>query len=309
MTEVQLEDTRDGYKQYDAVGLDRQYDARGTVEDLRPFLDEYAAYSREARARVPCTLDIGYGPGCAEKLDIYRAGDGAPAFVFVHGGYWRALGKSDSAFMAKCLAEYGVSTVAVDYSLAPAASLDEIVRQVRAAVSWVWKQGARYGLDADRIYIGGSSAGGHLAAMVLAGGWHRTFGVPEDLVKGGIVASGLFDLNPVRLTRVNGWMRLDAAAAARNSPIELLPRIGMPLIVTYGGSETDEFKRQSRLYALAWLRRGYAIDHFEMAEFNHYNIITQLADGSSLLTRKVLLMIEGSNDCGDRRNEERPRDE
>jgi arylformamidase len=306
---MELSGVRDGYKQYSSVELDRQYDARSTVEDLRPFLDEYASYSREARARVPCALDVGYGAGASERLDIYRAGDCAPAFIFVHGGYWRALGKADSAFMAKCFAQYGVSTVAVEYSLAPAVSLDEIVRQVRTAVAWVWRNGARYGLDVDRIYIGGSSAGGHLAGMVLACGWHDAYGVPEDLVKGGVVASGLFDLSPVRLTRVNGWMRLDAAAVARNSPIDLLPPVGVPLIVTYGGSETDEFKRQSRAYALAWLQRGYPIDHFEMAACNHYNIITQLVDGSSLLTRKTLLMIDGSSEIDEPWSGERLRDE
>jgi arylformamidase len=283
---------RDAYKRYSRIALDRQYSARSTVDDLCPFLEEYASYTREARACVPCALDVAYEKSDSGKLDIYQAGRSTPVFIFIHGGYWRALSKADSAFMAKCFAERGVSTVAVDYSLAPEVALDDIVRQVRAAVTWIWKHGARYGLDVNRMYLGGSSAGGHLVGMVLSSGWHKTYGVPEDLIKGSVAASGLFDLNPVRLTSVNQWLRLDEAGAARNSPIDLLPRVGSPLIVTYGGSETDEFKRQTRAYAMAWLLRGYPIEHFEMTAFNHYNVITQLADHSSILTKKVLLMMD-----------------
>ena len=117
----------------------------------------------------------------------------------------------------------------------------------------------RFGADPDRIFVGGTSAGGHITGMVLAGGWHDDFGVPPDCVKGALALNGLYDLQPVRLSEPNEWAKLDEAAARRNSPIHYLPEQGCPMIVSYGGSETAEFKRQSNIYAAAWRERGLAL--------------------------------------------------
>jgi arylformamidase len=272
------------YRDFDQAALDHQYNARATVADIEPFLERYAAISRHMRETLPCRLDLAYGPSPAERLDLFPAGAGAPLFVFFHGGYWRMLGKGDSAFMAGAFTQPGAAVAVIDYALAPAATLDEIVRQCRAAIAWLYGHAAGLGCDPERIHIGGSSAGGHLVGMCLAGGWHDALGVPETVIKGALALSGLFDLEPVRLSNVNDWIRLDAAAARRNSPVHHIPRHGCPLIVSHGGSESDEFKRQTAIYAAAWRDAGHAVSVVDMAQCNHFDIALALADPDSPLT-------------------------
>lgn len=285
------------YRGMDQVALDREYHAAGTVPSLQPFLERYADMSAQMRATLPCHLDVAYGPTEAETMDVFPvgpdlpAGRNAPVFVFVHGGYWRRLSKADSSFMADVFTQAGVTIAAVNYALAPEASLDEIVRQCRTAVAWLHVNGREFGIDPDRIYIGGSSAGGHLVGMLLAQGWHELFGVPVDVVKGAMSASGLYDLAPVRLCEPNDWLNLDSESVARNSPLLHLPNRGCPLIVTWGGSETSEFKRQSNDYAAAWAARGFPCTAYEISDRNHFDIILDLADPASRLAEDTLAMI------------------
>ena len=229
-----------------------------------------------------------YGDSAGEIVDIFPAGAGAPIFLFVHGGYWRMLSHKDSAFMAPNLVANGAAVVTVNYALAPAVTLDEIVRQCRAALAWTWRNAADFGGNPDRIVICGNSAGGHLIGMLLAGGWHAEFGVPEDIVKGAIALSGLHDLEPVRLSSVNEWMSLDAETARRNSPIHHLPDTACPLTVSYGGNETAEFKRQTDEYAAAWRAKGLTCDYIDRAAFNHFDIVFDLNDPDGALARAAL---------------------
>ncbi len=284
------------YRGMDRVTLEREYDARGTVPSITPYLESYAAISAEMRASLPCHLDVSYGPGDAETMDIFPAGPHAPVFVFIHGGYWRLLSKDDSAFMAGVFTGAGVSVAALDYALAPAVSLDEIVRQCRSAIAWLAANGREFGIDEDRIFVGGNSAGGHLAGMLVSEGWHGAFGVRPDVIKGALAVSGLYDLAPVRLCLPNEWLKLDEEAAARNSPILHLPGKGCPLIVSWAETETNEFKRQSRDYASSWKERGFPCLTFALAERNHFDVILDLADPESRMTRETLAMIAGETD-------------
>jgi arylformamidase len=280
------------YRDFDQAQLDIEYNARGTVSDYTVFGRQNDAFSEEARQTLECLLDVPYGDHPDEVIDIFPAGANAPVFLYFHGGYWRANSQKQAAAMAPNFVQRGIAVVPVNYSLAPGATLDEITRQSRAAVAWVWKHGAdRFGADPDRIFVGGTSAGGHITGMVLAGGWHDEFGVPADLVKGALALNGLHDLEPVRLSEPNEWAKLDEAAAYRNSPIHHLPERGCPLIVSWGGSETSEFKRQSNIYAAAWREHGWACSEFEVTECNHFNIPQQLRDPETRLCREVFEMI------------------
>jgi len=286
------------YNGMDQETLDREYNAVATVPDLAPFLEDYARRSADMRASLSCHLDVAFGESEAETMDIFPAspspsGPGAPVFVFIHGGYWRRLSKDESSFMAGAFTKAGIAVAAVNYALAPSVSLDEIVRQCRAAVAWLHHNGEDFGIDPNRIVVGGSSAGGHLTGMCLASGWHELFGVPEDVVKGAVAFSGLFDLAPIRLTLPNEWLDLDADSVARNSPIHHLPERGCPLIVTWGGSETSEFKRQSRDYADAWAKRGFPVDCYEVSDRNHFDIVIDLTDPDRRLGRDTIALIEG----------------
>ncbi|MEK7345002.1 MAG: alpha/beta hydrolase [Pseudomonadota bacterium] len=276
------------YRDYDQAALEVQYDARGTVGDIGPFLRRYAEGSAAARAALPCALDVAYGPHGDETLDIFPASvPNAPVFVFVHGGYWRLLSKDDSSFMAPAFTRAGATVVALNYSLAPAATLDRIVEQNRRALAWVHRHIGAYGGDPLRIHVCGSSAGGHLVGMLLAGGWQAAHGVPPDVVRGAVALSGLFDLEPIVHTQVNGWMKLTPEDARRNSPMAHLPHTGCPLIVSYGESETAEFMRQSDNYLRAWQARGFAGAHVPMPGSNHFDIILHLNDPASPLTQAV----------------------
>ncbi len=274
---------------WDQQELDRQFDARGTVPDVMPFIAAYRSLTQAVQARIPCTPNIPFGATEPERLDVYPASSSGPAsvFVFIHGGYWRALDAADSGFMAEAMTRAGVCVVAVNYTLAPMASLDEIVRQCRAAVAWVHANIAAYGGDPDRIHVGGSSAGAHLAAMVAAPGWTGDAGLPADLVKGLTLLSGLYDLTLIPRSYVNTWMKLDDAAALRNSPLWQLPRSGLRIVGSYAPSETDEFKRQSEVYFAACQAVGCRVQVVLAPGTNHFDLPCVLAEPMSALSVAV----------------------
>ena len=279
------------YRNFDQETLDREYNARDTVPELDPFIGEYARLSAEARENLDCHLDISFGLGVEETLDIFPAGQKSSVFVFIHGGYWRMLSKKESSFMASNFVSQGVATAAVNYTLRPHATLDEIVAEVRRCIAWLYQNGSDYGVDPNRIYVGGSSAGGHLTGVVVADGWQEEFGVPEDVVKGGVMLSGLMDMEPVQLCFVNDWLNADKAMAARNSPQNFIPENGCPLVISYGGLETNEFKRQSEDFATAWRAKGGSADCFETSHCHHFDIPLELCQPESVLAAKVFDMI------------------
>ncbi len=276
------------YRDFDQAELNRQYDARGASADGQSFRDFIRAESPRVRARMKCVPDIAYGDSEAELLDVFPVeGDGAPVVYFIHGGYWRSSSKDDVSLFAATFVPAGAVFVAVNYALAPMVSIDEIVGQCRAGLAWVFAHIADYGGDPGRIFVNGRSAGGHLAGMMLATDWAGGYGMPADVIKGACAVSGLFDLEPVRLSNANEWARLDAAAARRNSPIHHLPEVGCPLIVTYGGLETDEFKRQSEDYLAAWRAKGHPCAYVDLPGRHHFATMPELMDTNSPLTRAV----------------------
>jgi arylformamidase len=281
------------YREFDQETLDREYRIRDSVplDEFEAIIARYGETSARMRERPNARLDHPFGSKPEEVIDIFPAGDGAPVFVFIHGGYWRMLSQRESSFMAETFNDAGVAVVAVNYGLAPATSLDEIVRQCRAAIAWLHNNAGDFGGDSGRIHIAGSSAGGHLTGMLLAGGWHGEFGVPEDVIKGACALSGLHDLEPIRLSEINEWAKLDEAAARRNSPIHHLPARGCPLIVSYGGNETGEFKRQTDEYAAAWRAKGFPCTHVPMDACNHFDLPLAWCERDTPLTRAVFAQI------------------
>ena len=279
---------------WDQAELDRQYSARGTVPDVQPFIAAYRTRTEAVQRAVPCHLNIPFGASAAERLDIYpAAGDGpAPVFIFIHGGYWRALDAADSGFMAEAMTQAGICVVAVNYTLAPIATLDRIVAECRAALAWVFAHIAEYGGDPARIHVGGSSAGGHLAGMLAAPGWAEAAGLPGDVIKGLTLLSGLYDLTHIPRTHINEWMRLDDAAAERNSPLWRLPRPGVRIVGSYAPNETDEFKRQSEVYFAACAAAGCAVAVVPVPGTNHFDIPMALGDAAAPLHLAVRRAME-----------------
>ncbi len=277
------------YRYWDQAELNRQMSARGTVPDIAPMMGDYARHSAAMRAALPCALNVPYGPTPAERLDYFPAtGPGEPIFVFIHGGYWRLLDAADSTFMAQTFVEAGAAVVALNYALAPGASLDEITRQCRAGLAWVYQNAARLNGDPARIHVSGSSAGGHLGGMMLAGGWAADYGLPEGFVQSASLLSGLFDLEPVRLSNCNEWLNLDAAAAARQSPQLHPPARPLPLLIAYAPNETEGFKQQSECYAAACRAIGCDVEIVIEPGTNHFDLPLRFMDREAALTRAAL---------------------
>ncbi|MGX1099468.1 arylformamidase [Amorphus sp. MBR-141] len=275
--------------------INGDYNARATVsaEVFEETVKRYREGSVAAR-KVATALDVVYDEASGQTIDIFGGGEEPRAtFVFIHGGYWRALSKNESAFMAEMLARHGIATVAVDYQLAPEVTLAEIVRQVRAAMAFLHREGRRYGIDPDRIYVGGSSAGGHLTGAVLAGGWHADFGVPETLVKGALPVSGLFHLAPIAKSFVSEWLTLTDADVAALSPAENIPRTGSPIVVAYAVNEAPGFGRQSEAFHNAWRDAGFPSTLLEVADRHHFDVVLDLASDRTELGQALLDLISG----------------
>ena len=285
-----------------AAYYDRQYNARASVQDAGALIARYIQESHAALALPDAVRNQRYSPRSTDLLDIYlpptQAGQAlaAPVFIFIHGGYWRALGKDDSAFMAPALTQAGAVVVVPDYDLAPAVTLDHIVDQMRQAFAWVVRKIAIYGGDARNICVCGSSAGGHLVGMLLAQGWQQDYDLPADAAPASAFPlSGLFDLQPLLHTHINGWMQLDDAAAKRNSPRFLLPdsttHRHCQLRVACGEFESREFHRQSREYLAAWQARCLPGQWVEAPATNHFDLPLQLADPQSVVHQTALQLM------------------
>jgi len=203
--------------------------------------------------------------------------------MFIHGGYWRALGKEDFSFLAPAWVDAGVSLAVVNYDLCPRVTMDEIVRQMLRASRWLWLNAEQYGMDQDGLYVAGHSAGGHLTAMLMCALW-PVFdrALPKDLWKGGLAISGLYDLRPlVEVEWLNGDLRLDMAGALKLSPAFLPPATRAPVMTCVGGDESSEFHRQSALLGSRW-RSAFAGD-IAMPGKHHFSVIDGLADQKSAL--------------------------
>lgn len=292
---------------YDRAEMDRQYNARETVAAYDDELARYRAESDRVRADIPHERDIVYDERSGERLDFYPAEPGAPLFVWIHGGYWRALSKDDNAFAARGLHGRGFHVAVLDYTLVPGADLDEIVRQVRAATAFLARNRDRFRIGPQPFAVGGSSAGGQLVGMLLADGWTAGFGIPADTIGVGLALSGVHDLEPLRHSYVNDFMRFDDGAVDRNSPVRHVPHgSDAILLAAAGGDETDEFKRQTAGYIAAWEAAGNRAEPVDMPGHHHFDIALSLTDPDGTLARAVEGATTRAAAAAARRRGERP---
>ncbi len=278
--------------------LDAQYNNRARIPEHPSILKFWADASAEALRRPGWIRDIAYGEDASERLDILPAsrtspGDAkAPVFVYMHGGYWRALDKRDHAFLAPPLAAAGATFVQLNYALCPAVGIDHIVRQVVRALAWVHRNIAAHGGDPARIVVSGHSAGGHLATMLLACDWKQVApALPEDLVKAALPISGVYELEPLRRAPfLAADIGLTQASALRLSPAAMpAPRQGQ-LVTVVGGDESEEFHRQAAAIANAWGHR-MVVGVERPAGRNHMSVLADLADPASGTHRQALRLL------------------
>lgn len=248
--------------------IDAGYDNTSAVRDSAAHLADWTQRSAALRARNPQHLDLPYGRRERNRVDVFRCGiEHAPIFVFLHGGYWQRNSKEIFSCMAEGPLAHGFDVAVPGYTLAPTASLTQIVGEIRTAISWLRLQGPGIGIATDKMIVSGWSAGGHLAATAMA--W------PE--IDGGLSISGIFDLEPIRLGVLNDKLRLTPDEAAALSPIAHMPAKAGPLIVAYGGGELPELQRQSETYGIDWRQAGLDGTTLRLPGHNHFSILEELA--------------------------------
>ncbi len=276
--------------------LDRMYNNRDLVPEYAEHFRRWAAWSAEATRSQPRELDLRYGGGPNEHLDIFRAPQaGAPVLVFLHGGYWRGLDKREHAFVAPAFTRQGTCVVIPNYALCPAVTLPQIVLQMVQALAWTWRNIAKYGGDPQRIAVAGHSAGGHLAAMMLACDWQaHASDLPPVLVRRALSISGLFDLEPIMHTPfLQPDLRLTQQQVRMASPA-LLPAPAQGTLATVcGGAESEEFVRQNRLIRAAWGERAVPVCE-ELPGFNHFSVLEALVEPGHRLQQIALQLLQGS---------------
>ena len=271
--------------------IELEFNPRAAARNVDERIAAYADASAATRARLDGVLDVRYGPGEKETLDIFPAdAPDAPVHLFIHGGYWRAMDKSDYSFIADVFQPAGATTVLVNYDLCPDVTLDTIVVQTMRAIAWTWRNIARHGGDPGRLYVSGNSAGGHLTAMALAHDWTAE-GLPADIIKGAIPVTGVFDCEPVPDITVNEQVRLDRDEARRLSPLRNPPRRPLPVLVAVGGAEPRLWIRMSKDYAALCREHGLECEYMELPEHDHFDIGRAVGDSQSPLAQAMLRMM------------------
>ena len=258
------------YRGMDRQALDAAYNNTAAVGEARrdQYVAGWSARSHALRKAWGGRIDLAYGATARERLDFFACGQAAaPTVVYIHGGYWQFNDKEPYAFIGESLLPRGFNLVLVEYTLAPAARMGQIVAEIRRAVAWTIDHAKELGGDPQRVFVAGHSAGGHLTAVAMN----------DPRVAGGVAISGIYDLEPIRLNYLNAKLGLDPAEAERNSPMLHLPAQASPLVVTVGLDELPELIRQSEEYASAWRRHGLAGRYLPLPGHEHFSILEELA--------------------------------
>ena len=282
------------WRNWPLVLIEKEYSPSSCVPSAEPFMAEYAIRSRQAREALACQKDLRWGDHPDETLDFFPSAlRNSPLLVFMHGGYWQELSKNESLFPAPDCVGNGIAFGSINYTLAPRAGVEKIVDQCRRAVAWLHRQADALGFDGARIFVSGSSAGAHLAAMMLLRGWQTTVGLSDHAIAGAVLLSGIYDLEPLVGTYISKPLNLTAADAHGLSPMNLELGPPVPCIVAWGENETSESKRQSKSYASRLHDAGFPVAAFEVAGANHFDIVFDLADRRTPLGRATLELIAG----------------
>ena len=269
--------------------IDQEYNPRFIVENTDELIKSYFTESQRVLREYSNRSAVAYGPTLSETLDIFPAEKlCSPIHIFFHGGYWHSLTSRDFAFVAEGLVRNGITAVLVNYALCPSVSIDEIVRQSRAAAAWTYRNAEDFGGNPEQITVSGHSAGGHLTGMLLSTDWEKNYGLPPNLIKGFLPVSGLFDLKPFPFSWLQPKLLLTSEQVLRNSPVFLKPVYSPHVMVAVGADESHEFQRQSKNYTIFLQKHGIPAEYLSMPGKNHFNIIHDFLGDGGLLCKKII---------------------
>ena len=274
--------------------LDAAYDQIKYAPNQPQILKRFASNSEAFRARRGAPERVAYGGTPVESLDVYASRVappcGAPINMFIHGGAWRSGFARDYGFLAEMFVHAGAHFVVPDFASVQEVdgSLHRVAAQLRRALAWVYSHAKQLGGDPERIYVSGHSSGAHLAAVLLATDWRKDFGLPADVIKGGLCCSGIYELKPVGLSSRGSYLKITADMEQALSPHRNLAQVQAPLLLAYGSLETPEFQRQSVDFFAALRQAGKPVQLLLAEGYNHFEILETLASPYGLLGRAAL---------------------
>jgi arylformamidase len=261
------------------------YNNAAAVADSGARLARWAEHSAAVRSADHARLDLAYGPRPRNRLDYFPSGKfAAPLFVFIHGGYWQRNDKESFAFVSEGPRARGINVAVIGYTLAPDARLSSIVEEIWQALDFLSGRAGEMGFDSDAVFVGGWSAGGHLAAAM-----------EHPAVRGGLAISGIFDLEPIALSYLNEKLQLDTAEIETLSPTRKLPRKWLPLRLCVGENELPELQRQSAAYAEAAKTRGLPVSLTVLPGHNHFSILDELKVCDGVLVDELVRLLPGES--------------
>ena len=274
--------------------LESLYNNRAAIKNFPEYIERWARNSAGICLSMKdnCERDIPYGDGILETMDVYLpASTPSAMLMFIHGGYWRSLDKSQHAFVSRAFVDRGIGVAVINYSLCPDVTMRALVLQVMSAGAYLYRNAGDFGVPKKRLFVAGHSAGGHLAAMALSCDW-RGFskGLPKKIFRSGFSISGLYDLRVLtNILSINSDLRMTQEDAKALSPA-LMPRpIGSHLHIAVGGLELAGFKDQHRTIAQAW--SGSIGSDIPCPTDNHFSILETFSNPESRLFLAAMNMV------------------
>lgn len=264
------------FRDYDQEALDRAFDQRVWASNATSVLDSYKKTGDEVLSRHTYYANLQYGDSPDECLNWFPAKEAnAPIHFHIHGGAWRSLRKEDVAFAAPAFTDAGMHYVTPDFSALPAVRLTDVVQQLIRAVVWVYRNAERFDGDRQRLFISGHSSGGHLCAVLLTTDW-TLYGMPADVLKGGLCISGIYDMEPVLISARRTYVSLSEAEKNNLSPILHVDSLNCPLDVVYAQGDSPEFIRQANHFHQVLQAHEKPCELSVIHGVNHYEIIGHL---------------------------------
>jgi arylformamidase len=282
------------YRGMDASTLEAKYNLRALRgDDFDEMVARWLERCAKLHERPGTRVDLAYGDGEREKLDLFSGGNpSGPLLIYIHGGYWQRGDKSMYSFICESFIRHGVSVAIMNYDLTPSVRIGQIPSQIRKCIAWLWDNAADLGFSREQLHVMGHSAGGHLTGMMMATDWPGYDSrLPADLIRSGIPLSGLFELEPLVHTTINGGPQMSVAEAIAESPLFLPLATSAPQLVVTGGGETSELRRQSDAYVEKFFGPNQPMERYNEPDVDHFDVLERLADETTGFFQKSMQLI------------------